>query len=271
MNLKYKKPVTPSLRQTVLITSKNLEKKVRLKNLTIKKGTSNGRNNQGKLTIFTQGGGHKRLSRVISTNLFFNEGIIEAIEYDPNRSAFIARIYTKQKQHIYIIACAFLKKGNYIKDYSNSTFFKLFLGSFYSLQQLPLGSTVYKLNFPRNKSSLAVAAGCSAKIVSKSSLVCRIKLPSGEQRIFSPESSAFLGNVSNISYRYIKKGKAGRSRWLNRRPKVRGVAMNPIDHPHGGGEGKTSGGRPSVTPWGKVAKGQPTRKKSKKTNKFIFK
>jgi large subunit ribosomal protein L2 len=270
MFLKYKKPITPSLRQTILINSSSISKKKRLKCLTIKKKKIYGRNNSGKLTIFTKGGGHKRLLRVLTNNYLFQEGVIEAIEYDPNRSAFIARLYTSNKEHIYIIACHLLKKGNFIKDYSNSSFFKLYLGSFYKLKQLPVGSFIYNLNFPNSKNSIATAAGSSIKLVNKTLTICHVKLPSGEHRLFSPESTAFLGIASNSLFRYAKKGKAGRSRWLNKRPKVRGVAMNPVDHPHGGGEGKTSGGRPSVTPWGKIAKGKPTRKRRLKTNKFII-
>lgn len=268
MKLKYKKPITSSLRHTVLLYSDFTEKNFRLKNLIIKKKRKSGRNNQGKITCFTKGGGHKRLIRLIININFILYGIVESIEYDPNRNASVARLFINEQQHVYMIACAFLNKGHFIQNYSNIKNFKLYLGSFYNLGQLPLGSNVYNVNFPSKKSQMARSAGCSLILVAKSNNICRMKLPSGKERIFSTKDLAILGVVSNGLFKYQTLGKAGRSRWLNRRPKVRGVAMNPIDHPHGGGEGKTSGGRPSVTPWGKVAKGQPTCRKH--FNKYVI-
>lgn len=165
-----------------------------------------------------------------------------------------------------------MKVGNYIKDYSNiSKSLNFHVGCLYQLQQLSIGSYIFNINFPGSSNTFVRSAGCAAKILTISLKTCRVKLPSGEIRLLKPEDKVFLGRVSNIDHRFQVLGKAGRNRWLNKRPIVRGVAMNPVDHPHGGGEGKTSGGRPSVTAWGKVAKGKPTRKKNKYTKNFILK
>ena len=226
-----------------------------------------GRNNQGKLTVFTKGGGHKRNYRQILNDRRLLTGIVESIEYDPNRSADIARVYSwEEATHCYILAPQKLKRGNIVDSIFKNENLPLKIGNVYRLKNLPLGVSVYDLPFPHSNKKATLAAGCSAVLVAKNADFCRIKLSSGEFRLYPADTIVCLGSVSNPLHQLTSLGKAGRSRWLGRRPSVRGVAMNPVDHPHGGGEGKTSGGRPSVTPWGKVAKGQPTRKKPK--NKY---
>merc|ERR1712188_44568 len=191
----------------------------------------------GKITIYTRGGGHKKKYRQLDFERKKLSGIVEAIEYDPYRTGNIARIYCSEKKHHYILAPK-------------------------CLEDLPLGLFVHNFSFSAgHKGKIARAAGTFGQIISKNDKYCRIRLSSGEHRYFLLDTEATLGVVSNNLHKLTSLGKAGRSRWLNRRPIVRGVAMNPVDHPHGGGEGKTSGGRPSVTAWGLPAKGRTTRKK----------
>jgi len=245
----YKKPVTPSQRHQCLLDRGLLEKKVILKSQSCFLKKKAGRNNQGRLTVFTRGGGHKRKYRVITHQRNFLFGIVESIEYDPNRSANIARIFSEvSNKHFYILAPAGLKKGHFIRSQiEKNSDLRLKTGDFYYLKDLPLGVFVHNLSFML-KGGAARAAGCSAQIISKDRRYCRVRLSSGEHRLFFLHTTATLGTLSNSLHKRVVLGKAGRSRWLNKRPVVRGVAMNPIDHPHGGGEGKTSGGRPSVTP-----------------------
>ena len=206
--------------------------------------------------------------RQISFNRPFSEGFVESIEYDPYRSSNIARIFCqKSKEHFYILAPEGLESGHFISSEFDSKDLSIKIGNLFYLKDLPLGVLVHNIPFPNSKGGIARAAGTSAQLMSKDKNFCRLKLRSGEHRLFSLMTKVTLGSLSNSEHKLISLGKAGRSRWLNKRPSVRGVAMNPIDHPHGGGEGKTSGGRPSVTPWGKITKGQPTRKQ--KQNKLI--
>lgn len=267
-SLKTYLPITPSLRGTMILDRKHLDKvKKPLKDKTFGLIRKKGRNNQGRITVFTKGGGHKRNFRRILENRILLSGIIESIEYDPNRSADIARIFSfTDKTHYYILAPQKLKRGDYIDSRIINNNLLLKIGNLYKLKDLPLGVSVYDLSFSYKKSGVARAAGCKAVLISKSDKFYRVKLNSGEFKLYPLDSVACLGVVSNPLHKLVKLGKAGRSRWLGRRPSVRGVAMNPIDHPHGGGEGKTSGGRVSVTPWGKITKGQPTSKSFK--NKY---
>lgn len=267
-HLKKNSPVTPSSRFTVRLTRKHLTKvKFPLKASTFGLPKKSGRNNQGRITVFTKGGGHKKSYRNILQNRALLQGVVESIEYDPNRTADIARIYSwEDKQHHYILSPQKLKRGNVISSILKDSSLPLRIGNVYTLKDLPLGVSVYDIPFPYSDRKAARSAGCRAILVSKSSSFCRVKLNSGEFRLYPIDTVVCLGAVSNPLHQLTSLGKAGRSRWLGRRPSVRGVAMNPIDHPHGGGEGKTSGGRPSVTPWGKITKGQPTRKKKK--NKY---
>jgi len=268
--LRYKKPITPSQRHQCLLDHSELNKKKKLKSKSFFLKNKAGRNNQGKITSFHKGGGHKKLYRKLTYQRKELSGIVETIEYDPFRSANIARIFFESKNsHVYILAPEGLKKGHFITSFcKNSLNLRFKNGNSFFLEDLPLGAFVHNIAF-LHKGSAARSAGSSAQLISKNNKYCRFRLNSGEIRIFPIDITATLGNVSNFFHKHIVLGKAGRSRWLNKRPTVRGVAMNPIDHPHGGGEGKTSGGRPSVTPWGKVAHGQKTR--SKKRPKLIKK
>ena len=267
-SLVYRNPITPSQRHVRLLNRKDLIKIPPLKAKTFYLKNKAGRNNQGKLTIFTKGGGHKKKYRQISFNRPFSEGFVESIEYDPYRSSNIARIFCqKSKEHFYILAPEGLEAGHFISSEFDSKDLSIKIGNLFYLKDLPLGVLVHNIPFPNSKGGIARAAGTSAQLMSKDKNFCRLKLRSGEHRLFPLMTKVTLGSLSNSEHKLISLGKAGRSRWLNKRPSVRGVAMNPIDHPHGGGEGKTSGGRPSVTPWGKITKGQPTRKQ--KQNKLI--
>lgn len=267
------KPITSTQRQTVLF-KKNITKnfyiniiikKLILTNKKLIKGfhRANGRNNQGKITVRHRGGGHKRLYRKIEFNHINMNGIVTGISYDPNRSASIANIYNKNNnKNFYIIAPEGLKINDNIES---GPLAELKIGNSLPLSNIPIGSVIYNISInPLEKGKLIRSAGTSAQLLQKfENNYAKIRLNSGELRLILLKCYATLGIVSNINHQKIKLGKAGRSRWLNRRPSVRGVAMNPVDHPHGGGEGKTSGGRPSVSPQGRITKGQPTRKKKK--------
>jgi large subunit ribosomal protein L2 len=263
------KPITPSQRQTILFKNKNLANNFKIKKLTKGFQRSNGKNNQGKITVRYRGGGHKRLYRFISFNRKDVNGFVSKFLYDPNRSANIAYIKNlKENKDFYILAPEGLSLNDYIESSNNAN---LKVGNALPLRNIPIGSLIHNISlYPNNKGVLTRSAGCSAQLIQKiNDKYAKIRLSSGEQRLILLDCYATLGTVSNINHKKIKLGKAGRSRWLNKRPSVRGVAKNPVDHPHGGGEGKTSGGRPSVTPQGKITKGKPTRKK-KKNNKLII-
>ena len=256
-------PLTPSQRQTFLLKKNNLTQKFNIKPLTKGFQRANGRNNQGKITVRHRGGGHKRLYRLINFNRSKNiEGLVTKILYDPNRSANIAYIKNNFQSHL-ILAPEGLKINQYIKSSSNA---ELKTGNALPLQNIPIGSLIHNISlYPQSKGKLIRSAGTSAQLIQKiKNKYAKIRLNSGELKLILLTCYATLGIVSNINHKKIKLGKAGRSRWLNKRPSVRGVAKNPVDHPHGGGEGKTSGGRPSVTPKGKITKGKSTRNKKKK-------
>ena len=221
-----------------------------------------GRNNFGNITSFKKSGGHKKSYRNIDfyrTNL---QGIISSTEYDPNRTASIASVFDfDKKKHFYIILPNGLKKGSLIKSGVTSS---VKIGHSLSLNRIPLGSYIHNISLiPKGPGQIARAAGSYAQLIQKTQHYVRIKLRSGKQRLLNLNCTATLGVVSDENHDVMPFKKAGRSRWLGKKPTVRGVAMNPIDHPHGGGEGKTSGGRPSVTPWGKPTKGQQTRRFNK--------
>jgi len=261
--LKTKRPITPSQRQLISISRVGLFKGPCLKKQSLYIKNNAGRNNQGRITIFTKGGGHKKRYRILTSDRTLLSGIVESIEYDPHRSANIARIFSEiTKIHFYIIAPDGLRPGHYISSQLEKKDFSFKIGNLFFLKNLPLGVFVHNISLLQKKGVFARSAGCAAQLISKDDKYCRLRLSSGEHRLFPLNTEACLGVVSNALHKHINLGKAGRSRWLNRRPIVRGVAMNPIDHPHGGGQGKTAAGRPSVTPWGKLTKGQPTRKKA---------
>lgn len=255
-------PITPSQRQTFLLKKKELSKKFKVKNLIKGFQRANGRNNQGKITVRHRGGGHKRLYRKITFNRNGVEGYVKKILYDPNRSANIALIENQLKSY-FLLAPEGLKENTYIQSSYQA---ELKIGNALPLFHIPIGSLIHNISLsPNAKGKLIRSAGTSAQLIQKiNNKYAKIRLRSGELKYIPLYCYAVLGIVSNLNHKKIQLGKAGRSRWLNKRPKVRGVAMNPIDHPHGGGEGKTSGGRPSVSPQGKITKGKPTRNKKKK-------
>jgi len=264
MSLKKFKPITPSLRNTVLIDNSHLTKikplKSNLKGL-MKKA---GKNNRGKITSYHRGQGHKRSYREILWNRQNLNGIVEAIEYDPNRTAYIARIFCSEtKKHFYILAPEGLTIGNSV---SSGKDVPIRLGNALPLNKLPNGCLIHSISISNHSenNSFSRSAGTFSQIIQNYNDFCIVKLPSGEQRKVPGNYFGSIGIVSNLDNNRVNLGKAGRKRWLGRRPIVRGVAMNPVDHPHGGGEGKTSGGRPSVTPWGKPTKGKPTRRRQNK-------
>jgi large subunit ribosomal protein L2 len=262
MTLKQYRPTTPSNRHTLLKVSsgtKNLPLKSRTKGI----HKSGGRNHKGKITIRHRGGGHKRLYRKLDQRPSFDLSIVESLEYDPNRSAKIARMFSiKSKKHFYVIASENLQEGFLVEKAYDS---KYNLGNSLQLRNMPLGTFIHCIGTTARltKPILQRSAGTFAQLVQKSSSFCLVRLSSGELKQFLPETFATIGVVSNFDHQQVILGKAGRNRWKGFRPSVRGVAMNPVDHPHGGGEGKSSGGRPSVTPWAKPAHGRKTRKSRK--------
>ena len=270
MALKSFKPDTPSKRGLVLVDRSSLWKGKPEKTLT--KGISSpaGRNNHGRITCRHKGGGHKKSYRTIDfkRDKFDIEAKILRIEYDPNRTSFIALIEYEDKVLAYITAPQKLEVGDKIIAGENVD---IKIGNALPLKSIPVGTIVHNVEMKAGKGAqLARSAGSYAQLVGKDSGYALLKLRSGEVRAVRIECIATIGAVSNPDQQNIKIGKAGRSRWLGIRPTVRGVAMNPIDHPHGGGEGKTSGGRHPVSPWGQPTKGKKTRSK-KKSNKFIVK
>lgn len=229
------------------------------------KGKKNvaGKNNSGKITISHKGGGHKKRYRKIDFRRTEDSiGIVTTIEYDPYRTSFIASIYDfLNSKYYYIIAPKNLNIGNIIKSGFSAN---IKVGHSLTLMKIPVGSFIHNISLKENKKAqLTRSAGTNAQLIEKTSKYCRIVLSSGTHIFVSPSCLATIGSVSNEFSFFKTINKAGRSRWLNKRPTVRGVAMNPIDHPHGGGEGKSSGGRFSVTPWGKPTKNGKTTKKRK--------
>lgn len=259
------KPTTPGRRHTVLLKKGSISKKIKpLKSALKSLGSSGGRNNQGVLTVRTKGGGHKRRYRVILFNRKDEKGYIESFEYCPFRNSSIARVYDPQmKSRFYVLAVKGLKLGDYI---CSGLEVEPVIGNSLPLAAIPLGTQVSSIQLSKT-TTFASAAGTFARILQKGSRYVTLQLPSGEQRLVPSDKMAVVGIVSNEDYKLVQLGKAGRKRWLGYRPIVRGVAKNPVDHPHGGGEGKTSGGRPSVSPWGKPAHGVPT---SNSSNKLII-
>lgn len=270
MALKKYKPTTPSQRGLVRIDKSELWKGKPYKALTKGLTKTGGRNNLGRMTARHRGGGHKRLYRLIDfkRNKVGVSAVIERIEYDPNRSANIALVKYSDGEFSYILAPAKLKIGSEVISSPDAD---IKVGNCLPLKNIPVGTIVHNVEMKCGKGGqIARSAGASANIVGKDSGYAQIKLSSGEVRLIPLECRATIGVLSNADKKNTNVGKAGRSRWLGKRPHVRGVAMNPVDHPHGGGEGKTSGGRHPVTPWGKPTKGKKTRK-NKLTSKFILK
>jgi len=264
------KAVTPSLRGTILVSKKHLSKEKPVKNLTKPMKSTGGRNNQGRITSRRMGGGVKRKYRMIDFKRNKIDITAEVLrnEYDPNRSAFISLIKYEDGELSYIISPKNLKQGEKLISGDNV---EIKNGNCLPLKNIPLGTNIHNIELkPGAGAQLVRSAGSSAQIVSKEEPYVQVKLISGEIRHINKNSRATIGEVSNSDQKNIKLGKAGRKRYLGFRPKVRGVVMNPVDHPHGGGEGRTSGGRNPVTPWGVSTKGKKTRN-NKKTNTFIIK
>ena len=269
MSLKTFKPYTKSTRGTILVDRSNLWKGKPLKSLVTTKYSSKGRNNNGHITSRNRAGGHKQKYRQVDfyRNKDDIKAKIERIEYDPNRSAFLALIKYEDGLMNYILAPNKINVGDEIISGRNK---EIKIGNCMQLSDIPAGTDIHNIELsPKGGGKLARSAGSSAQISGSDDNYCIIKLGSGEVRKIINTARATIGTVSNSDHQNIKIGKAGRNRWKGIRPQSRGVVMNPVDHPHGGGEGKTSGGRDPVSPWGQSAKGLKTRK-NKRTNKFII-
>ncbi len=269
MALKQFNPVTPSLRGTILIDRSELWKGKPVKGLTEGKSATGGRNNHGRITSRFRGGGHKRSYRVIDfkRRKFDVPATVERLEYDPNRTAFIALIKYADGELAYILAPQRLRAGDTVVAAQRAD---IKPGNAMPLAAIPVGTIVHNVELkPQAGGKIARAAGQYAQLVGKDAGYAQIKLMSGELRLVRGECLATIGAVSNPDNSNQQIGKAGRQRWLGRRPHNRGVVMNPVDHPHGGGEGRTSGGRHPVTPWGKPTKGYKTRS-NKRTDALII-
>ena len=273
MPVRKLKPDTPSRRYMSVSTFEEITAKRPERGLTTALRKTGGRNNFGRITARHRGGGHRRRYRIIDfkRNKFDSIAVVKTIEYDPNRSSRIALVLYPDNEKRYVIAPDGLKVGDEIVSTKEGQApFKA--GNAMPLGKIPEGLLVHNVELKPGKGAQMVrSAGSYARIMASDSGMVTLKLPSGELRMVAETCLATIGSVGNKSHENISIGKAGRSRWLGRRPKVRGVAMNPVDHPHGGGEGKTSGGRHPVSPWGTPAKGYRTRKKNKASNKYIVK
>lgn len=262
MSLKYYDPITPSSRFLISVDRSGLWAGRPVKSLVHGLSKSGGRNNYGRITARHRGGGHKKLYRIIDfrRSRCDSDATVVRLEYDPNRTAFIALLqYNVDAELSYILAPNGLKVGDVV---SSGDGVAVTVGNCLPLLNIPIGTIVHNVELkPMSGGQLARSAGSYAVVVAKNNDYAHIKLSSKEVRLVPLMCKATVGVVSNIDCKNISLGKAGRNRWLGRRSSVRGVAMNPVDHPHGGGEGKTSGGRHPVSPWGKLTKGKKTRSK----------
>jgi len=272
MAVKKYSPTSPARRFMTVSTFENITKKEPEKSLLETKRKTGGRNAYGRITVRHQGGGNKKKYRVIDFKRD-KDGIpakVAAIEYDPNRTANIALLYYVDGEKRYILAPLDIKVGDVVESGPNAD---IKPGNALPLANIPVGTMVHNIELkPGKGGQLVRSAGGSAQLMAKEGDYAQVRLPSGEVRMIRISCKATIGQVSNVEHENIKIGKAGRSRWMGIRPTVRGVVMNPVDHPHGGGEGKSPIGRPSpVTPWGKPTLGYKTRQKNKKSDKFIVK
>ena len=272
MAVKTYRPITPARRHMTSADFSGLTKKEPEKSLLAPLHHSGGRNSYGRITVRRRGGGADRKYRIID---FKREkdgipGKVAAIEYDPNRSAYIALIHYKDGEKRYILAPNGLRAGDTIVSGEASD---IRIGNCLPLQKIPLGTVIHNIELkPGVGAQIVRSAGSSAQLMAKEGSYAQVRLPSGEVRMVRINCRASIGQVSNIENENLNIGKAGRRRWMGRRPKVRGVVMNPVDHPHGGGEGKAPIGRPGpVTPWGKPTLGYKTRKKKNQNDKYIVK
>ncbi len=269
MALKNFNPVTPSLRGTVLISRAELWKGKPVKGLTEGLSQTGGRNNHGRITSRFRGGGHKQSYRIVDFKRRKRDmpAVVQRLEYDPNRTAFLALVKYQDGELAYILAPQRLKAGDQVVSAARAD---IKPGNAMPLSAIPVGTIVHNIEMkPGAGGKIARAAGQYAQLVGKDAGYAQIKLMSGELRMVRGECIASIGAVSNPDNSNQSLGKAGRSRWLGRKPHNRGVVMNPVDHPHGGGEGRTSGGRHPVTPWGKPTKGYKTRV-NKRTDRLII-
>jgi large subunit ribosomal protein L2 len=269
MALKSFKPTTPSQRELVLVDRSGLWKGKPIKALIEGLSQSGGRNNHGRITQRRRGGGHKRRYRIVDfkRQKYDMPATIERLEYDPNRSAFIALIRYEDGELSYILAPQRVEVGATVISGEKVD---IIPGNAMPMQNIPVGTVIHNIEMkPRKGGQIARSAGAYAQLIGKDAGYALLRLGSGEQRMVRAECMATVGAVSNPDHQNINIGKAGRNRWLGKRPSVRGVAMNPVDHPHGGGEGRTSGGRHPVSPWGKPTKGKRTRS-NKATDSMIL-
>ena len=269
MALKKFNPNTPSTRQLVIVDRSELWSGDPEKSLTEGLKKTGGRNNNGRITSRRRGGGHKRRYRLVDFKRTKQdmEATVLRLEYDPNRTAFIALIEYTDGERAYIIAPQKLREGDKVIAADKAD---IKPGNAMPLRSIPVGTIIHNIEMkPGKGAQLVRSAGTYAQIVGRDAGYAQIKLSSGELRVVRSECMATVGAVSNPDQSNINLGKAGRNRWLGKRPSVRGVVMNPVDHPHGGGEGRTSGGRHPVSPWGKPTKGKKTRK-NKSTDKYIL-
>jgi large subunit ribosomal protein L2 len=270
MAIKTYRPTSPAIRFRTTLEKDELSQERPLKRLTTHKRRISGRDNKGHLQVRHRGGGHKKLYRAIDFKREKREipAKVLSIEYDPNRSARIALLSYADGEKRYILAPNGLKVGTTIIAGPGAD---ILVGNALPLKNIPLGTMVHNIELKLGKGGqMARSAGTAAQLLAKEAGYAQIKMPSGETRMVHLECYATIGQVGNLDHENVAIGKAGRTRWLGKRPTVRGVAMNPIDHPHGGGEGKTSGGRNPVSPWGQPTKGYKTRN-NKRTQRFIIK
>ena len=270
MGIKTYRPTTSSLRQKTGLTFEELTTKRPHKPLLQSLSKSGGRNSQGRISIRHRGGGHRRLYRIIDfkRDKIDVPGIVDTIEYDPNRSAFISLIKYKDGEKRYILSPLSLTVGQTV--ISSDKQVDILPGNALPLRLIPMGTFVHNIELRKNKGGqLARSAGTGAQILAKEGKYAQVRLPSSEIRKIHLDCRATVGQMGNLDYQNISIGKAGRNRWKGRRPHVRGTAMNPVDHPHGGGEGKAKGGRNPVSPTGQPTKGYKTRR-NKRTKSFII-
>lgn len=271
MAVKKFKPTSPGRRFVTVSDFKEITTDKPEKSLTESLKKNAGRNNKGRITVRHRGGGHKRLYRIIDFKRD-KDGIparVATIEYDPNRSARIALLNYADGEKRYIVAPNGLKVGDTVESGPNAD---IKTGNALPLKNIPVGTVIHNIELkPLKGAQLCRSAGASAQLMAKEGDYANIRIPSGEVRLVHINCKATIGQVGNLENENITIGKAGRSRWLGRRPTVRGVVMNPVDHPHGGGEGRSPVGRNPVTPWGKPALGARTRKKKNTTDKMIMK
>ena len=269
MTIRKYKPYTASMRFTQTNAHSEVTKRTPEKSLTVGLHKSGGRNNSGRTTMWTMAGGHKRKYRLIDFRRKDKVGIpakVASIEYDPNRSAHIALLHYADGEKRYILAPLNIQVGDTIMSGSGS---EIKVGNALPIREMPVGTIVHAIELkPGKGAQVCRGAGTGAQIMGKDEKYALLRLPSSEMRYFPLDSMATIGQVGNIDHNKVQIGKAGRSRWLGVRPSVRGMAMNPVDHPHGGGEGRGKGNHPQ-TPWGKPTKGYKTRQRKKGSNRMI--